>query len=216
MSAADKRPKRRYDARGRQAAAAERRLAVVAAARSVFEEKGWAGTTLREIGEAAGVSQKTIEAVFGTKATLLQAAVDYAIRGDIEATPIAQRESVARIETAPDAATMLRLHALHLRTINARSARIARAVEHAAASDPAVAKLWRQMNDNRAFAVRWATETLLRKPGRRKGLKRDHVEAALWVAIDWGTYRTLTEQAGLDDDGYEAWLRRYYQTTFVP
>ena len=188
----------------------------MAAARDAFERKGWAGVTVRDIGEAAGVSQKTIEAVFGTKAALLEAAVDYAIRGDVEALPVSRRESVRRMERAGDAAEMLRLHARHLRVINARSARIAAVVEQAVAADPAVEALWKQMNDNRAFGVRWATETLLQKRGRRPRLRHDYVESVMWVALDWGTYRTLTEQAGLDDNGYQRWLRRYYASTLLP
>ena len=210
------RHKRRYDSSGRQAAAARRQLAVVTAARDAFERRGWAGVTVREIAEAAGVSQKTIEAVFGTKAAVLKAAVDYAIRGDIEALPIAGRESVHEMEHAGDAAEMLRLHASHLRVINARSARIAAVVEQAVAADPAVEALWRRMNDNRAHGVRWASKTLLRKPGRRPRLRRDHVESIFWVALDWGTYRTLTAQAGLDAAAYERWLRGYYAATLLP
>lgn len=171
--------------------------------------------TVREVAAAAGVSQKTIEAVFGTKAALLKAAVDYAIRGDVEVLPIARRESVRTMEQTRDAAEMLRLHAGHLRVINARSARIAAVVEQAAAADPAVRALWRKINDNRASGVRWATETFLRKPGRLSHLRRDHVESIFWVALDWGTYRTLTEQAGLDDDAYERWLERYYAATLL-
>lgn len=216
MSVDNNRQKRRYDASGRRAAAARRRLAVVVAAREAFERKGWAGVTVREIGEAAGVSQKTLEAAFGTKAALLKAAVDYAIRGDVEAPPISRRESVHEMERAGDAAEMLRLHAHHLRVINARSARIAAVVEQAVAADPAIEALWRQMNDNRAYGVRWATQTLLRKRGRRPHLRRDHVESIFWVALDWGTYRTLNEQAGLDDNAYERWLRDYYAATLLP
>jgi AcrR family transcriptional regulator len=212
----DEQQKRRYDSSGRQAAAARRRLEVVAAAREAFERKGWAGVTVREIGEAAGVSQKTIEAVFGTKAELLKAAVDYAIRGDVEALPVAGRETVHQMEHARDAVEMLRLHARHVRVINTRSARLAAVVEQAVAADSAIEALWRQMNDNRAYGVRWATETFLRKPGRRPRLRRDHVESIFWVALDWGTYRTLTEQAGLDAAAYERWLHSYYAATLLP
>lgn len=209
-------PGRRYHSPQREAAAARTRQAILSAAKELFEQRGWAGTTMGAIAAGADVSQKTVEAIFGTKAALLQSVVDYAIRGDIEPLPMTQRESARRMDAAPDAATMLRLHAAHLRAINPRSARIAWTVEHAAASDPAVATLWRRMNDNRAFAVHNTTARLFRKPGRKPFLKRDQVEAAFWVALDWATYRTLTEHAGLDDDGYEAWLRRYYRQTFLP
>ena len=52
-------------------------------------------------------------------------------------------------------------------------------------------------------------------PGRKRGLRRKDVQASFWVALDWSTYRTLTEQAHLTPDQYEAWLRRYYNVTFL-
>jgi AcrR family transcriptional regulator len=206
---------RRYDTTTRAAAAAARRLAVVAAAKDVFEKEGWAGTRMADVAARAGVSQKLVEASFGTKAALLEAAVEYAIRGDVDSTAMPQRERVQVMEAAADAAALLRLHASHLREINARSARIARVVEQAA-SDPTAAAVWRQMNRNRDYAVRWAVETLWRKPGRRRGLTRARATAAFWVALDWGTYTTLTERAGLDDGAFERWLREYYAALLLP
>jgi AcrR family transcriptional regulator len=206
---------KRYHAPAREAAAARTRLAIVHAAKELYEDRGFAATTVRAIADAAGVSPKTVEAAFGTKAALLEAAVTYAIRGDLDPTPVAQRETIAQVEHAPDAATMLRLHAAHLRRIHERSAKIALAVEQASAGDPVAADRWRQMNRNRTTAVERATETLLRMPGRKRGLRRQDVQASFWVALDWGTYRTLTEQARLTPDQYEAWLRSYYKATFL-
>ncbi|MGH2935951.1 MAG: TetR/AcrR family transcriptional regulator [Gaiellaceae bacterium] len=216
MPGADKPEKRRYDPARRRAASAERRAAVIAAAHDAFERRGWAGTRVREVSEMAGVSQKTVEALFGTKAALLRAAVDYAIRGDIERVPMPQREAIAEMERAADAATMLRLHARHLRAVNSRSAGIAAVVEQAAAADPAVSALWRRMNRNREYAVGWATDTFLAKRGRRRGLTRERVRTTFWVALDWGTFRTLTALAGLDAAGYERWLNEYYERVLLP
>ncbi len=205
-----------YRAPKRQAAAARTREAIARAAKELFEERGWAGTTIRAVADAADVSQKTVEAVFGTKAALLQAAVEYAIRGDVDPLPMPQRERIALMESAPDAATMLQLHAAHLRTINQRSARLAAAVEHAAAADTDVAALWHEMNRNRSYAVQWATKTFLSKSGRRRGLRRRDVEATFWIALDWGTYRTLTEHAERTPDEAERWLGHYYRSTLLP
>lgn len=216
MSSQGKSGRRSYDSERRRAAAAARRLAILAAARETFEARGWAGARLRDVSRAAGVSQKLVEAVFGTKAALLQATVDYAIRGDDDPRPMPQRGSIRAIEEAPDAPTMLRLHARHLRLVNARSAGIAAVVEQGAAADGAVAELWRGMNANREYAVGWAVDTLLRKRGRRRGLTRAGAATAFWVALDWGTYRTLTRHAGLDDDGYERWLLDYYRSLLLP
>lgn len=215
MEENDKPRRHAYHAPVREAAAARTREAIVRAAKQLFEERGWAATTVRSIAEAAGLSLKTVEADFGTKAALLEAAVAYAIRGDLDPRPVAQREAIAQVEQAPDAATMLTLHAAHLRRVHERSARIALAVEQAAAADPIAANRWRQMNRNRATAIQHATDTLLQKPGRKRGLTATDVQVSFWVALDWATYRTLTEQAHLTPDEYEAWLRRYYTATFL-
>jgi AcrR family transcriptional regulator len=207
--------KRPYRAPKRQAAAARTREAIVRAATQRFEERGWLGTTLRSISAAAGVSQKTVEALFGTKAALLLAAIDYAIRGDVDPLPMPQREAVAQMEAAPSAAAMLNLHAAHLRAVNERSARLASAIEQAATVDHTVAQIWKQMNDNRTYAVRWATKTLLSKPDRRHDLNRRDIEAIFWVALDWATYRTLTQHAHLTPSQFEQWLRRYYTSTLL-
>jgi AcrR family transcriptional regulator len=207
---------RRYHSPQRAAAAARTRSDVVAAAQRSFEAHGWSGATVRLVADAADVSPKTVEALFGTKAALLRAAVDYAIRGDARTIEMPQREPVAAMEAAPTAAEMLRLHAAHLRAVNTRSARLAAVVEHAATADAAVAALWTQMNDNRRFAVGWAAETLLAKRGRRPTLTRAEAEPIFWVALDWATYLTLVERAGVTDDGYEEWLRGYYAALLLP
>lgn len=215
MMEASKPHRRGYHAPLRRAAATRNREAIVRAAKDLFEERGWAAATVRSIAAAAGVSPKTVEADFATKAALLEAAVAYAIRGDLDPRPVAQREAITQVEQAPDAAAMLTLHAAHLRRVHERSARIAFAVEQAAATDPIAADRWREMNRNRTTAIKRATETLLGKPGCKPEMSSQDVQASFWIALDWATYRTLTEQAQLTPDQYEAWLRRYYEATFL-
>lgn len=163
------------------------------------------------VAKAAGVSPKTLEAVFGTKATLLRAVVDFAIRGDEQPLPLLGREAVARMEAAGTAAAMLDLHAAQVRRISARSAGVAWAVEQAAASDPDVAELWRRMSSNRRSGARWATRTFLAKRDSASGLPRAHVETTFWLALDWATYRSLTAGRGLTPLGFERYLRDYYR-----
>jgi AcrR family transcriptional regulator len=214
-ASADDKPRRPYDAPERRAAAARTREAIVEAAHRRFGQRGWSGTTIKDVAETAEVSPKTVEALFGTKSALLGAAVDFAIRGDAGETPILQRESALRVENAADAREMLELHAAHLRLIVPRSARLVSVVEHAAAADESVRRLWRRMNLNRRAGVQWATDLYDAKPGGKSDLTRAEVEANFWVVVNWSTYRTLSELAGLDEDGYEAWLRRYYAVTLL-
>jgi hypothetical protein len=73
-----------------------------------------------------------------------------------------------------------------------------------------VAELWSAMTRNRAFGVTWAAKTLLNKYDADPRLKLSDVENTFWIALDWGTYRTLTDERGFSPDEFETWLRRYY------
>jgi AcrR family transcriptional regulator len=207
--------KRPYHAPRRVAAAAQTREAILVAAQRHFETYGWAGTTIAAVAAEAQVSPKTIESLFATKAALLTAVVGFAIRGDREDVPMVQREAGQAVEQATDAATMLERHIEHAIPITQRSARIAAVVESAAASDARVSELWQRMTHNRRFGARWAAETLLSKRGVRSDLTIGEAEQFFLIAIDWATYRTLTDELELTTSQIQDWMRRLYQRVFL-
>ena len=201
---------RPYHAPQRAAAAARTREAIVTAAKDAFERLGWSGATMRGIADQAGVSVKTVEALYRTKAELLKQVVDYAIAGDLRPIPILVRESVAAMNAAPEALAMLDLHARHARSISERAAAIFWVVEQAAPTHKDVAGLWTQMSDNRRTGAHWAATTLLAKPGVPPRIGQRYAEEVFWIAIDPGTYRALTLGRGLSPVGFETWIRNFY------
>jgi len=205
-----KTPKRPYHAPQRAAAAARTREAIVAAAKDVFERLGWSGATVRGIADQAGVSVKTVEALYRTKADLLKQAIDYAIAGDLRPIPLLGREAVTAMNAAPDAPALLDLHAHHARSISGRAAAILWVIEQAAPTHKETAKLWVQNNDNRRAGARWAAATLLTKPGVPSHISHRYAEEVFWIAIDPGTYRSLTLGRGLSPAGFETWIRNFY------
>ncbi len=208
--------KRPYHAPRRVADAARTREAILAAAKARFETGGWVATTIAAIAADAGVSPKTIEAAFGTKAALLAAVVEGAIRGDIDPTPMADRQGVQAERDAPDAETMLNLHASRSAAIASRSAHLAWVIETAATGDKRVANLWARMTHNLRFGVNMTAETLLQKPGIRADLTRQDAEEILLIAMHWSTYRTLTGMGELRPEAVQRWIRRYYQRMLLP
>jgi AcrR family transcriptional regulator len=207
--------KRAYDAPRRAASAARTREVIVTAAKDAFERLGWSGATMRGIAGQAGVSVKTVEALYGTKAGLLKTAIDYAIAGDLRPIPILGRQSVAAMSAAPDAPTMLDLHAHHARSISQRAAPILWVAEQAAPAHPEVAKLWAQSAANRRTGAQWAAATLLAKPGAPPHISQRYAEDVFWIAIDFGTYRSLTTGRGLSPAGFETWIRNYYRNMLL-
>ena len=71
--------------------AEDTRLVVVAAAARLFAERGWSGTSVRDVAREAGVSVETVYASVGSKARLLMRAIDVGVVGDDAPVPLAER-----------------------------------------------------------------------------------------------------------------------------
>src|SRR4029453_9736862 len=94
--------KRSYDASGRREQARARRLAVVLAARDLFERDGFRPTHTAAVAAHAGVSAESIYKGFGTKAALAKAVFDVVVAGDDEPLPVRRRSEAATIRAEPD------------------------------------------------------------------------------------------------------------------
>src|SRR5213595_300848 len=64
---------------------------IVKAAYTLFCARGYAGTTMAEIAEAAGVAVQTVYFTFHTKSALLSRAYDFAVMGEDEPLPPEQQ-----------------------------------------------------------------------------------------------------------------------------
>src|SRR5687768_5299305 len=73
------------------------RRAIVTAAAELFGSQGFAATTIDAIADRAGVGRKTVFASVGGKGALLKLAWDWAMAGDDEAVPMAERPAVQAI-----------------------------------------------------------------------------------------------------------------------
>lgn len=69
---------RAYRSELREEQAQRTRALIAAAARACFVERGWAGTSVRSVADAAGVSEATVYAVYGSKAGLASSLLDAA------------------------------------------------------------------------------------------------------------------------------------------
>src|SRR5919204_6883918 len=81
---------RPYDSPLRREQAATTRTKILAAARSLFEDHGYAATSIAQIAKRAGVSQRTVYLAFETKAELLRTLWNALLRGGEDAPPVAQ------------------------------------------------------------------------------------------------------------------------------
>jgi AcrR family transcriptional regulator len=198
-------PRRAYDSSRRQEQARRHRAAMLEAARRRFLERGYAATTIGDIAEAAGVSAPTVYKAFANKAGLLKAVVDVAIVGDDEPVPMMDREFVRRNMAEPDPRKKLTSYTEHFRVTAERSMPLHKVIREAAASDPAGAAVWAQLQQERLNGMSAFAANL--KAGRhlRRGVTADDARDVLWAYTSSELYDLLVSQRGWSVARYAKW-----------
>ena len=187
------------------------RRRIIDAATALFLERGYAGATVRAIAETAGVAVPTVELGFGTKATLLKAAIDVAIAGDDEPVPVLDRAWADAARGATSPAELLTVAAEVIAAAQSRSAGLVLAVFEGGRTDPDLAALATQLTDQRAGTARWLVDALA-------GLAPPHAEAVddLWLLMDPAIYDRLVRHRGWTPQRYGRWFARSAHALLYP
>lgn len=207
---------RRYDSTRRQEQARLTRRAILGAARGLFLEYGYAGTTMAAVAKSAGVSVETVYKAFGNKAGLVKGVFDVAIVGDDDPVPMLQREFVARIEAEPDPRRKLRLYGEHLSSAGPRAGALQLLVRAAAAGDAEAATIWEQMLTERLFGNGEFARHLDERGHLRPDVSREEARDALWVYNSVELYDLLVVQRGWDAERYGRWIAEALITALLP
>src|SRR5690349_16921128 len=115
-------PTRKYDSTRRQAQARQTRLQIAEAARTLFFERGYAGTSIEAIAEGAGVAPETIYATFKNKRNILSFVFDIAIGGDDENIRLLDRPDPQAVMNETDQYRQLSMFAQGITQILHRAA----------------------------------------------------------------------------------------------
>jgi AcrR family transcriptional regulator len=182
------------------------RLAILEAARSLFIERGYAGTSMGDIAAAARVSIKTVEAAFGTKAKLLAALWDVSVVGDAESVSLAERTWFQEMLNEPDPRRQLALHARNARRIKHGIGALSEVVRRAAQSDPEIAERWQLIQDQFLGNQRMVAESLVAKGALRAELDTANAVEIIWTLNHPAVYYLVVFERGWSEEQYEHWL----------
>jgi AcrR family transcriptional regulator len=202
----ESRVSRVYRSGRREAQARLTRERVLDAARAVFLERGFAGSTMRMIAGRAGVSVPTVELLFGTKGRLLKAAIDVAIAGDDEPVPVLDRSWTAEAAAATSAEEFLAVVAGVVGPAQERSAGLVLAAFEAAHTDTELAEVAEQMAVQRATTAGWIVDRLLSKTSLREGCTRAEAVDTVWILMDPAVFERLTRQRHWTLQQYQRWF----------
>jgi AcrR family transcriptional regulator len=197
-------PKRTYDSPRRREQAAATRAAILDAALTLFEQQGYAATSVGAIAKEAGVALKTVYAVFGTKRGVLVALRSSLVRGSDEPVPVAQREWFRAVLDEPDPRRRLTLFAQAAAALKGRAGAIFEIIRHAAPADPEIGAMWdefmRDFYENQRLVVeRFAADGVLK-------LDVDRATDILWTVNHPAVYHLLVAERGWTTADYAAWL----------
>jgi AcrR family transcriptional regulator len=197
---------RRYTSEIRDEQARRTRRAIVTAARELFLAQGYAATTIDAIAQAAHVSRRTVFNSVGGKATLLKLAYEWAVVGDDEPVPLADRPAVKAIQAEPDPRKALALWAQTVAAIAARVAPISEVLTAAADADPDAAQLVADASRDRMSGATAFVRYLASVDGLAPGITQQHAADLCWALMDGHLYRRLITQRGWTTTDFTQWL----------
>lgn len=209
---ADQRP---YHSSLREEQARATRRRIVEAGRDLFVEQGYARTTIDAIAARAEVSRKTVFTSVGGKPGVLKLAWDWALVGDDEPVPMADRPELLRMMQERDPATLIADWSRFTAAIVHRLAPLYDVLLVAADGDSEVASLWAVSEANRSGGARAFTELLQAIGGLRPDLPLDRATAIAEILMDPLPCRRLVFDAGWTLEEYADYLERMARAAFL-
>jgi AcrR family transcriptional regulator len=197
---------RRYDSPRRRAQAAATRSDILDAAQKLFEQRGYAATTMDAIAAEAGVSLKTVYVAFETKSGLLRALWNHLLRGGNDEVPVAQQGWYREILEQPDPERQLRLAARNACRVKRRIAGVLEVIRSAAPTEPDIAALWGRIQTEFHANQRVIVASLADKGALRSDLDVDRAADILWTLNHPNTWQLLVEERRWTPQQFERWL----------
>jgi AcrR family transcriptional regulator len=207
--------KRGYRSDLRAEQASQTRRTVVAAATRLFVERGYGATTVDAVAEAAGVSRKTVFTAVGGKVELLKTALDWAVAGDDEPRPVADREVMRGLLRSEEPVELIDGWAHLLVDIDVRVGPLMRALEVAAGTDADASGLLDRLQHQRLAGARAVVRRLVELRALRPEISRAEAVDLAWLATDAVLHDRLVNVRGWSRSRFERWLADYLRAQLL-
>ena len=202
----DVKRRRPYESPHRREQAAATRAAILDAALRLFEERGYAATSVGAIAAEAGVALKTVHAVFGTKRGVLVALRERLVRGGDAPLPVAEQAWFRAMLAEPDPRRRIGRFAQGSTEIKRRAGPIVEIVRQAAPGDPEIGALWDRFMQDFHENQRLVAESLDRDGALACDV--DRATDLIWTINHPTVYDLLVRQRGWSPEDYERWLEQ--------
>ncbi len=197
---------RPYRSPRRDQQAAATRLAILGAAQGLFESNGYPATTMGAIATEADVALKTVYLAFETKAGLLRAVWDLALKGDTDDAPVATRPWYLDVLEEPNPERKLRRLAGASCGVKRRIGALLRVIRDAAPSDEEIRDLWSLIQSDFYMNQGAIVATLHQAGALVDGLDLGQATDILWTLNHPDVWLLLVGQRGWTPERFETWL----------
>jgi AcrR family transcriptional regulator len=201
-----KNPVRKYDSTRRQAQARQTRLQIAEAARSLFIERGYGGTTVEAIAEKAGVAPETVYASFKNKRNVLSFLFDISIGGDDEDIRLLDRPDPQAVLQETDQRRQLSLFARDITRILHRAAPIFEILRTAGKTEPEIAELVQRLLRERMANMSRVSKSVATHGPLREGLNRPRAAELIWAMTSPELYLLFSRDRAWTDEEFTQWL----------
>ena len=205
----DVKPARRaYRSTKRADQVAQTRRDILASAGTLFRARGYAGVSMPVIAGESGVAVETIYRAFGSKTGLFKAVIDAAVAGGSTRAdrPVEERPAIRAMIDEPDPRRQVEMYAATQPGIHRRSGPLLLALAGAAATDPELERLWREIEASRLEGQGRFVGMLASRGVLRAGLSVEDGRDGLWTLCSVVVFDMLVNSQGWPIDRYERWL----------
>ena len=197
--------RRSYNSPRRAEQAAATRRQILEAAQRLFEDQGYAATTMAAIAKEAGVAVKTVYLGFETKSGVLRALWNLLLRGDQEEAPVGQRPWYAEMLDDRDPESKLRRMARISRMVKTRAGGVMGVIRSATHVDPDIAALWDRIQSDFHENQGGIVSSLAEQGTLRRDLDAARATDILWTINHPDIWQLLVAERGWTPEEYERW-----------
>jgi AcrR family transcriptional regulator len=208
--------KRKYESSRRQAQARETRRQIAEAARGLFFERGYSGTTIDAIAQAAGVAPETVYSIFGSKRKVLSHLMDISIGGDDQPIRLLDRPEPQAVLHDTDQRYQVMMFSRGITEILARAAKLFEVVRSAAMTEEEIADLMQNMLTERLENMTTFVKHLASNGGLYEGMEIPLAAEMVWTITSPEVFLLLTRDRNYSKGRYSTWLETTLTRLLLP
>jgi len=209
-------PKRKYNSSRRQVQARETRQQIVESARTLFFTRGYSGTTIDAIAQAAAVSSETVYSIFSNKRNILSHLMDISVGGDDQPIRLLERPEPQAVLRESDQHLQIAMFSQGITEILARVAPLFEVLRSAAKIEKDIEDLLNHLLKERLENMTTFARQIAGNGSLREGMEVLTAAELIWTITSPEIFLLLTRDRNYSKQQYSAWLQATLTRLLLP